>query len=89
MACCPSYLRIYVFTVYLAHPIPHCTPMSKNSTDRHKDHSRQYNVRIPTPLREAFHAACKERDLLPAQVVRTLMQGFVDVAADEKGRPTS
>ncbi|KWA83833.1 hypothetical protein WL29_20935 [Burkholderia ubonensis] len=63
--------------------------MNKKSTDRHKDHSRQYNVRIPTPLREAFHSACKERGLLPAQVVRTLMQGFVDVAADDNGRTSS
>ncbi|KVP75561.1 hypothetical protein WJ96_07585 [Burkholderia ubonensis] len=63
--------------------------MSKKSTDRHKDHSRQYNVRIPTPLLEAFNAACKERDLLPAKVVRTLMQGFVDVSAEESGQAAS
>lgn len=63
--------------------------MNKKPTDRHKDHSRQYNVRIPTPLREAFHAACKERGMLPAQVVRTLMQGFVDVATEANGRASS
>lgn len=61
-------------------------PMSKKPSDRHKDHSRQYNVRIPTPLQEAFQATCKERGLLPAQVMRTLMQGFVDVAAESAER---
>lgn len=64
-------------------------PMNKQSTDRHKDHSRQYNVRIPTPLLESFNAVCKERGLMPAKVVRTLLQGFVDVAAEEVGRASS
>lgn len=63
--------------------------MSTKSTDRHKDHSRQYNVRIPTPLLDAFNDTCQARGLLPAQVVRTLMQGFVDVAAEEAGRLAS
>jgi hypothetical protein len=60
--------------------------MSKQSTDRHKDHSRQYNVRIPTQLLDSFNDACKARNLLPAVVVRTLMQGFVDVSGSDSGR---
>lgn len=56
--------------------------MPKSSSDRHKDHSRQYNVRIPNALLDEFNAVCIARDLKPAVVVRTLMQGFVDVATD-------
>jgi hypothetical protein len=60
--------------------------MDNKSNDRHKDHSRQYNVRIPTPLLDAFNETCKLRGLLPAAVVRTLMQGFVDISASDAER---
>lgn len=60
--------------------------MPKTTQDRHKDHSRQYNVRIPNELLDEFNAACAVRNLIPALMVRTLMQGFVDVAkADAQG----
>ena len=54
--------------------------MSQKKADRHKDHSRQYNVRVPNELLGAFCSACKEQQVQPATMVRTLMQGFVDVA---------
>ena len=57
--------------------------MPKTKSDRHKDHSRQYNVRIPNQLLDAFNAACQSRGLKPAHVHRTLMQGFVDVARED------
>lgn len=60
--------------------------MNNKSNDRHKDHSRQYNVRVPVPLLEAFNETCRQRDLLPAAVVRTLMQGFVDISASDAER---
>ncbi|MBU9200450.1 hypothetical protein KTD31_03655 [Burkholderia multivorans] len=56
--------------------------MSKPSSDRHKDHSRQYNVRVPTPLLDSFNAACHAQGLKPAIVVRNLMEGFVAVSAE-------
>jgi len=59
-------------------------PMPRIAPDRHKDHSRQYNVRIPNTLRAAFEAACKARGLKPALVTRSLMQGFVDLVQDDK-----
>jgi hypothetical protein len=63
--------------------------MSNKSTDRHKDHSRQYNVRIPTQLLDAFNETCQAREMKPAVVVRTLLQGFVDVAAADVERSAS
>jgi hypothetical protein len=63
--------------------------MTNKSTDRHKDHSRQYNVRIPTQLLDSFNETCKARNMLPAVVVRTLMQGFVDVAATDAERSSA
>lgn len=61
--------------------------MPKTSSDRHKDHSRQYNARVPIVLLDEFNALCLARDLKPAVVVRALMQGFVDVAnSNEEGR---
>lgn len=59
--------------------------MSTPKPDRHKDHSRQYNVRVPTPLLDSFNAACKSRGLKPAHVHRTLMQGFVDIVREAAG----
>ncbi len=56
--------------------------MSASTTDRHKDHSKQYNVRVPVPLLAAFLAACRRRKLQPATVLRTLIQGFVEVSAE-------
>ena len=57
--------------------------MPKSQPDRHKDHSRQYNVRVPNALLDAFNAACKARGLKPAHVHRTLMQGFVDIVRED------
>ncbi|HDR9103551.1 hypothetical protein [Paraburkholderia sp. A3RO-2L] len=56
--------------------------MSKSSSDRHKDHSRQYNVRVPNALLDAFNAACLAQGLKPAIVVRNLMEGFVAISAE-------
>lgn len=56
--------------------------MSEKKGDRHKDHSRQYNVRVPNELLDAFSAACQAQKVQPATMVRTLMQGFVDVAKE-------
>ncbi len=53
--------------------------------DRHSPTLRQYNVRVPQDLMAAFNQACKGQGVLPAQVIRTLMQGFVDVAAESGG----
>lgn len=58
--------------------------MPKPAADRHKDHSTQYNVRIPKPLKAAYAAACRARGVLPADMTRTLMQGFVDLANEAK-----
>jgi hypothetical protein len=60
--------------------------MPKKKPDRHKDHSRQYNVRVPNTLRDAFIAACASRGLVPAHVHRTLMQGFVDIVQEDAGK---
>lgn len=60
--------------------------MPKPTPDRHKDHSRQYNVRVENHLLDAFIDVCNQRNLKPAQVTRTLMQGFVDIAKTEPGR---
>lgn len=55
--------------------------MPKPKSDRHKEHSKQYNVRIPNDLLDAFNKACHARMVPPAVMVRTLMQGFVDVSS--------
>jgi hypothetical protein len=85
----PAVCRICGYTFYAIYYGISYTPMpamSNKSTDRHKDHSRQYNVRIPTPLLDSFNDACKARNLLPAVVMRTLMQGFVDVSGPNAER---
>jgi hypothetical protein len=60
--------------------------MSNPAPDRHKDHSRQYNVRVPNALMNEFNSVCKARGVKPALMLRTLMQGFVDVAQDTVGQ---
>lgn len=63
--------------------------MSQKKADRHKDHSRQYNVRVPNELLDAFCSACQAQQVQPATMVRTLMQGFVDVAKETASEGSS
>ncbi len=69
------------FSWYTTHQFTK-SDMRTPNTDRHKEHSKQYNVRVPVLLLRAFLDACRRRKLQPTAVLRTLIQGFVDVSAD-------
>lgn len=83
-SCGYTFYRVYYDTSH--EPIGEVSQVVSAKADRHKDDTQQYNVRIPKALRAEFIVACKARKLQPATIIRTLMQGFVDVSREGRSQ---
>lgn len=52
--------------------------------DRHAEATRQYNFRIPRTLADDFKRTCGTHGLTTSEVLRALVQGYVEVGVEAK-----